>query len=163
MLKTINLVADRRIAKERQVFEAQLGQLANRAEKAELLATHGADKAKYIPAIEQRQRQHWQQTGTYMPAATALDLIRSGEKDQRIAELEAKLAAGNGGQAAPQVQETAPAATHASGGPQAAGTRERPGASAPRAPSPANANFSDLSVEEMEARLETQFKSGTTL
>lgn len=162
--KAVMLVADRiatrKIAGERAVFEQQIGMLANRSEKAELLATKGADKAKYLPDIQRKQQEHYQRTGTFLPAEIALEILMSDEKDAKIRALEARLAAQPGQPGAP-----APAAAPApapAGVPSAAATRHIPGGApvAPPAAGSAGKTFADLSVEEMEARLEEQFKSG---
>lgn len=168
VMKMANRVAERIVTSKTQVYEQQIGILANRTEKAELLASKGSDKAKYLPEIQQRQQDHFRATGSFLPAETALDLILSREKDGRIRELEAKLAGQTVGAPA-AATTTAPAQnTYApSGGvPSAAGTRQMPGGGAgggSASPSPAGTPFGQLSLEEMEARLSKQFDEGATL
>lgn len=169
VMKVANKVAERIVAERSAVYEQQIGILAGRTEKAELLASKGADKAKYLPEVLQRQQDHFRSTGSFLPAETALELILSREKDQRIKELEARVAGGSTTQATATSTATPAAAQTAAtqgGIPSAAGTRQMPGGGAAGgapAPSPANASFKDLSIEEMEARLSKQFEEGATL
>lgn len=166
LAKMARAIAAKEIDKQRAVFEQQIGMLANRTEKAELLAKKGSDKTKYLSEIEKMQQDHWRQTGSYMPAEIALDLLQSREKDERIRQLEARLAGGNppaGTQGSPTSHSTPAAGSYSA--PPASGTRSLPtgGSSAPAAGAPANKAFGELSVEEMEARLEEQFRTGVRL
>lgn len=162
-------IAERIVEEKTQVFQQQIGILAGRTEKAELLAGKGADKAKYLPEIQTRQREHYNATGSFLPAEIALEMIMSKEKDERIRRLEAQIAGGQpaatGTQAPAASASTAPATTGAATGgvPSAAGTRQMPGGgNAGGGPAP-SASFSNLSIAEMEARLQAQFEEGTTL
>lgn len=150
VVKTAKVIADRVIAKERAMFNQQLGYVATRAEKAELLASKGSDKAKYFPDIQKKQMEHMNLTGSYMPAETALELLLSNEKDEKIRQLEAKLA----GKTADPVSPPDPARS----APSAAGTRQLPTGGSTG--SPAKKTFSELTVEEMEAQIEERARAG---
>lgn len=172
VVKVAEKIAGKRIAEMQAVHDQQIGILAGRTEKAELLAARGSDKAKYLPEIQARQQEHFRTTGGFLPADIALEMIQSKEKDDRIRALEAKLA-GNPppAAAAPGAPAAAPAAAAPaapSGGvPSAAGTRQMPGTGggspAPAQPSPEGTEFGKLSLAEMEARLEAEFGKGTRL
>lgn len=167
VVKAAKRIAEVTIAKERQVVEGYVGQLHQKAERAELLATKGADKVKYLPEIQRRQMEHNRSTGGFLPAEIALTLIQADEKDERIRQLEARLA---GGQAAidpapaQPAQAAPPAPASSVSVPSAAGTRHMPTGGAP-APAAANlaSGFAGLSVEEMEARLDERFRGGESL
>lgn len=158
VLKMATKIADSRIAREREQFSQQIGFIANKLEKTELIAAKGADKAKYLVEIESMQQDQLRRTGAYLPAEIALEMIQSREKDQRIRALEAQLAGG-----IPPAQNPPPPspAPPQGGVPSAAGTRQIPGG-APVV-SPAGATFGQLTLEEMEARLDAGFKSGSAL
>lgn len=161
VVKTARVLAGRMIQQERVNFEQQIGILANRTEKAELLATHGADKAKLIPEIQKRQQQHYQATGSFLPAEVALKLIQADEYESRIKALEARLAGAPSQPAqAPQVQTQPQTYSATFSAPSAAGTRTIPGGGGAIGTPGAAKSFSELSWEEMEARLEEQFKAG---
>ncbi len=163
VVKIAESLAEKRGKADREQFQQQIGFLANRTEKAELLAAHGSDKVKYLPEIQRRQQSHYQMTGSFLPAETALKLIQADESEARIRSLELRLAAQTGGAVPPQ-SPAAPAQTYTSNAPAASGTRVMPGAAAPIAPQGGGAkSFSQMSVEEMEARLEEQFGSGQVL
>lgn len=156
--KAISKIAERivatRVAPEKAMLEQQIGMLSARTEKAELLASRGADKEKYLPEIQRRQQDHFRNTGGFLPAEMALKLIQGDEADKRIAALEARLAAGNGAGGVPDHSSSA-----TTSGPGAGGTRELPsaGSGAGGSAGSQQKNFSDLSIEEMERNLEEQF------
>lgn len=157
IVKLAERIADRKLAPEKAVFEQQIGLLAQRTEKAELLAAKGADKERYLPEIQRRQQEHFRNTGGFLPAEMALKLIQADEMEKRIRELEAR----NGAQS----QTTTPAqTTQTTAVPNAAATRQIPGG-APGAGSGGTTqrSFGELNVEEMEARLQEEFGRGTTL
>lgn len=179
MLKVAKAVAKNMLAQESAVVGQQIGILSARAERAELLATKGADKAAKIPEIEKRQREHYNRTGTFLPAEIALTLIESDEKDATIRALQARIAAGPSQiPAGTQSQPSAPVVNppgsnpYTGGVPPAAATRTGPlgapaptaapagGAPASRAPY-AGHNLSDIEREvlDLEARLEEGFKA----
>ena len=150
VMKVSKVVASRIIAAKEAQFGQQIGALAGRTEKAELIATRGSDKAKYLGDVEKRQQDHWQRTGQFLPADIALDLILMGEKDARIAALEKQLAGG----------PAAPAAASQGGLPNAAATREI--ASGGGAPKITGAkSFGEMNLEEMEADLERRMVTET--
>lgn len=152
------------ISQQKQVFEQQIGILANRTEKAEFLAMKGSDKAKYMPRIQEEQQKHYQATGTYMSAEIAFELIRAKENEARIAQLEARLAGQAPATTPEQQPQVLPPQQGSHGGvPSAAGTRQLPSGGAPQAQSPSGTEFGNLSLEEMEARLEQEFRGGTRL
>lgn len=164
VMKMTQFAVEQAVSKEREMFGQQIGILSARTEKAELLSEKGADKAKHYPEIQRRQQAHYQRTNSFLPAEIALAMIESDEKDAKIRALEARIA----GQPAPAgqsaaaavAQGTSPAAS--ASGPNAAGSRMMPGSGGSGAASAASAakDFSELSVEEMEARLEEQTKAG---
>ena len=155
VMKLAERIASKQIGQASKVYEQQIGILANRTEKAELLASKGGEAAKKYPDIQRKQQEHYQRTGTFLPAEIAYDLIRSDELENKVRTLEARLA----GQpvATPNVESP----TETPSAPRAAGTRAA-GGSAPVVTAPKK-NFSEMSVEEMEAHLEGQFKAGTVL
>lgn len=160
--KMVSVLADRKIAQERALFEQQIGMLASRTEKAELLASKGADKGKYLPEIQSRQQEHYRATGTFLPAEIALELIQAKEKDDRIKILEAKLAGQTAQAQAPSAAQVTPPA-QSGGVPNAAMTRQIPGGGAASpAPSQSQKSLEDQ-VLEMEARLQEQFGNGAVL
>lgn len=155
LAKMASKIAQKEVKKLSQAVSQQIGYIGNRTEKAELLATKGADKAKYLPEIERKQMEHSQRTGQYLPADVALDLLLSDEKDRRIKDLEARLA-GKAQAATPptQVQDPDPA-------PGAAGTRDIPVGGSTGAP--VKKGFSELTWQEQEALLDSQIKAGAQL
>lgn len=159
VLKAAERIASKVVAKERQMVEGYVGQLAARTEKAELMAKKGAGVEKYMPEILKRQQQHAQMTGGFLPADVALAIIESEEKDAKIRDLEARLAAKPGAEPPPQAQASAAPQGGGGGVPPAAGTREIPGGG-PSGGGGGQKAYSELSIEEMEARLEEQFKAG---
>lgn len=146
-------IADLRVADKEAMFGQQIGILAGRTEKAELIAKRGASETKYLDEIDRRQKAHFQATGGFLPAEMALDLIKLGDKDREIERLKAQIA----GKAPPA--ET-PEST--SSGPSAAGTRDVPTTGASSGSS-GKKKFSELTVEEMEAQMDERFKGGDTL
>ncbi len=158
VLKAAKAIAGRMIQGYSQQVGQQIGVLANRTEKAELVASRGKEALAKVPEIERLQKEHYQRTGGFLPADTAYDIIESKGKDSKFQALEAKIAALTAQLAGKPVEEVTE--QPAAGVPNAAATRQIPGGG----PAPAQKkSFAESSLEEMEAALETQFRSGATL
>lgn len=162
VLKAARAISGREIAQAKSQIAQQFGILANRTEKAEFLASHGADKAKYYQEIQRRQQQHYQETGGYMPSDLVYKLIRADELEARFAREQGQPPA-QGSPQAPAFQPQAPAQPAYQGVPNAAATRQMPTSGSPGNQAAAPQSFSAGSLEEMEARLEEQFRAGNTL
>lgn len=164
--KLIDVKTRKAVAKKEAEFSQQIGILANRTEKAELLATHGSDKAKYLDRVQKMQQDQFRQTGTFMPAELALKLIQSDEREREVTRLLAENQALRAGQSVEPTEppaQVAPSQSY-SGVPNAAATRQVPSVAPAAASGPAQTkSFSELSVEEMEARLDRGISGGSIL
>lgn len=153
--KMAGKIAATQIQQQRQVFEQQIGMLATRTEKAELLAKKGSGAAKYVDEVQQMQMRHARETGGFLPAELAFDLIKSKENEEKLRKYESGELKANQSAAASQGQ--------ASSGPPAAGTREIPGGGSASAGGSQQKDFGELSLAEMEARLSEHFSTGVKL
>lgn len=158
VLKAAKAIAGRMIQGQNQQIGQQIGILANRTERAELVASRGKEALTKAPEIERMQKEHYQRTGGFLPMDTAFDIIESKSEKGKLQALSAEIEKLKAQLAGKTVEETE--TPQATGVPNATATRQIPGGG----PAPAGKkSFAESSLEEMEAALETQFRSGATL
>lgn len=155
---------------QRQVAQ-QLAHVANTAEEAQFLTRASKGDAKvmdrlqgFLPRIQELRQQHYRATGGVLPMEYAYKILRAEDLDRQPAPQPAPAPQ----QFMPQPQAQAPApqlpAAQQSQAyyPNPALTQMAPGAGAtPAAPS-VPASVEDLSLEDLEARLNGGFGQGYT-
>lgn len=152
-------IAGAMVAQKETQMNAQFGTLFERTEQAQLVATHGPEATKHLADVKRRQEDHFRATGGFLPAETALQLIKSDAKDSEITKLRAQIAAAQGGTVA---APAAPVQQPTRGLPNSAATQALPGGGGGAAAGGAK-TFGQGSIEEMEAALEAQFGQGSVL
>lgn len=151
-LKIAKKIAKREVESVAQQVRGYIGHLANDVEAAKFLAKHGADKEEHLERIRDYQRKQQADTGTYMPMETAYKLVMY---DEMQAKGSTRRRTDSGQPVAQAPSDETPMNV-----PNSAATRVQHGQGA--APS-AGKSFSELSAEEMEARLEEEFKAGQSV
>lgn len=148
-------IADQRVSEKEALFGQQIGILAGRTEKAELLSKRGSGEAKYLDEVDRRQKEHFARTGGFLPAEMALDLIKSADKDKEIQERDRQIERLKTQLATGKIPDPEPS------GPSGQATRDAPttggGGGGERK------TFAQLSIQEMEAQMDERFKRGDTV
>lgn len=149
--KAIDRIVEVRTQKKLQAAGAQIGNQIRAvhgiAERSEFLVQNGKEKAKYMDSIEAERRRHYQLTGTILPIETAYKLVRLSEIESTAAARPAVNSPVENANPNPYVETTGGAPdSRQTLGQQNAGTQNK----APK-------NFSEMTVEEMEAHLPKGF------
>jgi hypothetical protein len=155
-------IAGQMVAQEKATLNAQFAGLFERTEQAELTATHGQAAVKHRAEIKRRQEEHFRATGGFLPAETALKLIKADENDSQLERLKSQIAelqAGGGQQQAAQ----APSQQIQRGLPNSAATGGLAGGGTAGGAGSGKKSFAQMNIEEMEAALAQQFGQGNVL
>jgi hypothetical protein len=151
------------IAPELIKLRHQVAFQQTKLEEGEFLNTYGLDKASMLPAIREIRKQHAAQYGSFLPVETAFVLVQEQMRSRRAP-------AAQKGNAQAQAQMPTPTA-HQPGVSDVANEGDYPGVNLTRnqvrpsagGPAPAQArvakSFAEMSIEEMEARLDDDLRA----
>lgn len=145
--KIAGAIVDQRVGQEAGKLKGMIAQMANDLEEAKFLQRFPGKDA-YLQKIREHRARHYQMTGGYIDLESAYKIVRFEETERQGARAPQAQA--------PQAQPQAPAYQQPEAGyPNPAMTRTAPaGAVAPAK------SYDEMSVEELEARLDEGFRSG---
>jgi hypothetical protein len=149
--KIAGAIAQQAINKEATQLKGYIAQMANDLEESKFLQRNPG-KDQYLAKVKEYRARHYQMTGGYIDMDSAYKIIRHDELEkQALRQLQTQ----QGTPAHTQVQTQEAQTTY----PNPAMTRT---VYAPQGV-PGARGFSEMSVEEMEARLEEQFRGGNAV